>query len=328
MRVFVTGATGVLGRRLVDRFVAANHEVHGLVRDEAGADLVEDRGGTPHQGDVLEPVTLREAVPDVDVVVHAATAIPTETKPPASAWKRNDRIRLEGSKNLLEAAGDAVDRFVFPSVVWVARQPDGAWIEPDADRHPDAGTRGAAAVERRLLESDPPAEVTPLVLRNGLFYAHDDATTREFARRALAGDLPVVGTGLLGRRQGRLSRIHPTDAADAAVAAVEADLEGLYHVVDDEPVAIDDFLVALADRLDAPDPGPRVPRWLAKYLIGSTGADLLSKSMPASNERFKRAAGWEPTFPTYREGLEHVVERWREAGTLVESDDGLRWADE
>lgn len=324
MRVFVTGATGVLGRRLIDHLDEAGHTPHGLVRDDAGAEAVADRGATPHQGDVLDPDSLAAAIPDVDAIVHAATAIPTETNPPKAAWAQNDHIRVEGTNHLLAVAGDDIDRFVFPSVVWVARQPDGSTVDHTADRHPDRGTAGAAAVERLLLEGE--HGVDPLVLRNGLFYAHDDATTREFARRAVAGTLPVVGGGLLGRRHGALSRIHPTDAASAIVASLEADLEGLYHVVDDEPVGIDAFLAALADQLDADAPGPRLPRWLARWFLGTTAVDLLTKPMPASNARFRDETDWSPQFPTYREGLAHVVEQWIESGDLVETADGYAWA--
>ncbi|MFP4628565.1 MAG: NAD-dependent epimerase/dehydratase family protein [Halobacteriales archaeon] len=325
MRVAITGATGVLGRRLVEAFDDAGHEVLGLVRDDVGAATVEAHGGTPNRGDVLDRSSLADVVADVDVAVHAATAIPTETKPDPEAWARNDRIRVEGMRNLL-AAGDDLDRVLFPSVVWVARQPDGGRYDETAPRHPDRSTAGAAEVERLLLEGEIGPAAT--VLRLGLFYSHDDATTRTLASNLLSGRQPIVGRGLLGRRCGALSRIHPTDAAAAFVAAVEAEVSGLFHVVDEEPVGLDDFLVALADRLDASKPGPRLPAWLARFLLGPTATDLISRPMPTDATRFREATGWEPTLPTYREGLDRVVERWRAAGTVERDDGAVRWVEE
>lgn len=122
MKVFIAGATGVLGKRLVDRLTDSGHEVVGLSRDDTGDRVVERRGGIPRRGDVLEPETLERAIgDDVEVLVHAATAIPDSTKPSDEEWARNDRVRLEGAKNLLTAAPGGLRQVLFPSVVWVAR---------------------------------------------------------------------------------------------------------------------------------------------------------------------------------------------------------------
>jgi nucleoside-diphosphate-sugar epimerase len=135
MKVFSSGATGVLGHRLVERLAERGNDVVGLARDDDGAALVEERGGDLRRGDVLERETLERAIDDdADAIVHAATAIPTATKPTDEDWARNDRVRLAGARNLVDVAGDAVDRFLFPSIVWVARQPDGSPFDEDAER--------------------------------------------------------------------------------------------------------------------------------------------------------------------------------------------------
>ncbi|WP_254768893.1 NAD-dependent epimerase/dehydratase family protein [Salinilacihabitans rarus] len=152
MIVFVAGSTGVLGRRLVDRLADRGHDVVGLVRDDAGAERVRERGGRPRYGDVLEPAGLREAAEGADVVVHAATAIPTGRRPSAADRERNDRVRIEGTRTLLDAA-DAVgaDRVVLQSVVWVARRPDGRPFDETAEPNPDRTTRSALDAERLLV---------------------------------------------------------------------------------------------------------------------------------------------------------------------------------
>ena len=318
MKVFIAGATGVLGRRIVDRLADCDHEVVGLARDDAGERTVERRGGTARRGDVLDPETLDASVDDdVDVVVHAATAIPASTKPSEAEWSRNDRVRSEGARNLLDAAPEGLRQVVFPSVVWVARQPDGSPFDETDDRHPDRATRSAAAVERFLEERAAAADFDAAVLRCGFLYAPDARDTRNWGERLLNGDLPVVGGGLLGRRDAELSFVHADDAAAAFVAAVEAEASGIYHVVDDEPVTGAAFFETFAERLGAPEPG-RIPAWLARFIVGKVTAEGFTRPMPTTNEKAKRDLDWEPEYPTYRDGIEQVVETWRTTGTLSE----------
>lgn len=321
MRVFVTGATGVLGTRLVERLTDRGHDAIGLVRDDAGATLVEELGGEPRRGDVLDPESLERAMDKdnsegVDAIVHAATSIPVKTKPTEEDWEKNDQVRLEGAKNLLDVADD-FEQFVFPSVVWVARQPDGSPFDESSERHPDRATRSAAEVEDILRERASRERFDATILRCGFFYAPDANHTRQWGEQLLAGDLPVVGGGLLGRQDAELSFIHADDAARAFADALDASASGVYHVVDDEPVTVAQFFGTFADLLDAPEPS-RIPGWLARFFVGKVSAELLTTSMPTTSEKFRQEVGWEPECPTYREGLQQVVETWREDKTLQE----------
>lgn len=322
MRVLVTGATGVLGRRIVSRLAASGHEVHGLVRDAAGADAVRDEGGHPLEGDVLEPSSLAD-VPDAEVLVHAATAIPTERKPPESAWAYNDRVRQEGLSNVLDAVG-GLEHVLFPSVVWVARQPDGQPFDEDAERHPDRPVETVADIEDELQAGAAAERYEATILRCGFFYAADAAHTRQFGQGVLSRRMPIIARGILGRQDAPLSFVHPGDAADAFVAAIDGRVAGCYHIVDDEPVSLAHFLRTLAEELQAPEPF-RMPAWLARYVLGAASTRLLSRPMPTTNDRFREVTDWRPTYPTVEDGLEAVVERWIETGTLRETDDGYAW---
>jgi len=336
MNLFIAGATGVLGRRLVAELAERGHEVIGLTRDDWGDELVRSRGGIPRRGDVLDRDSLREACVDhgvdsaagIDAVVHAATAIPTAQKPSAEDWERNDRVRREGARNLTAVAAEAdADWFVQASVVWVARQPDGSGFDESADPNPDRTTRSALDAERIAREAaaeDGESGFDSIILRCGFFYGHDSAHTRTFGEELLAGNMPIVGSGLLGRRDAELSLLHADDAATAFAAAVEGDAAGLYHVVDDEPVTTAKLLRSFAERLDAPDPR-RIPGWLATYLAGEDTVRLLTNSMPTSAEAFRRDFDWEPKYSSYREGLDAVVERWIADGTLAETPEGYEW---
>lgn len=321
MIVFIAGATGVLGSRLVDRLTDHGHDVVGLARDQESEHTIERHGGIAHRGDVLDPETLDRAIgDDVDVLIHAATAIPDSTKPSEAEWERNDRVRLEGAKNLLNAAPDGLKQVLFPSVVWVARQPDGTQFNEEAERHPDRATQSAADVENLLQKRATTEKFDAAILRCGFFYAPDARDTQMWGKRLLDGDMPIVGGGLLGRRDAELSFVHADDAATAFVAAVEAEASGIYHVVDDEPVTGANFFQMFAELLDAEEPS-RIPAWLICFFVGKINAEGFTSPMPTSNARAKRDFDWEPTYPSYREGLEQVVETWRGDETFVELSD-------
>ena len=324
MRVFIAGATGVLGRRLVDRLADRGHEVIGLVRDDDGAALVEARGGTPRRGDVLDPDTLAPAMAGAEVVVAAQTALPVKDKPTDEDWARNDRVRVEGTRNLIAAADERVERVLFPSIVWVARQPDGSRFDERAERHPDRATRSAADTEDLLHDAASEYGFDVTILRLGFLYAPDAGHTRQMGEGLLSRDLPIVGGGLLGRRDGTLSLLHADDAARAFVEAIGADATGRYHVVDDEPVTVAEFFSAFADELGAPEPR-RIPGWLARFFVGRETVNVLTKSFPTEADTFRRDVGWEPTYPSYREGLAQVVETWRNDGTIRETAAGCEW---
>ncbi|WP_340101214.1 NAD(P)-dependent oxidoreductase [Salinibaculum salinum] len=318
MHVLVSGATGVFGHRIVDQLTDHGHTVFGLTRNDAGTSVVESHGGTPVVGDLLKPDTLETAVGerDVDVVVHAATRLPPETKTTAEYWERNDRVRLDGAKHLLDAVGDDIDQFVFPGVVWVARQPDGSTFDVNSPRHPSRSTQSAADVEDLLGEESDRQAFDATVIRMGFFYAPDGRHTRTFAENLLAGDLPIVGGGLLGRRDAELSLIHADDAARAVTVSVDESIAGLYHVVDDRPVTVAEYFRTFAELLDAPVPR-RVPWWIARPLAGKDMVRFLTTPMPTISEKFRRATDWAPEYPTYCNGLQQIVRTWEDDGTLA-----------
>ena len=328
MRVFVAGATGVLGPRIVAECTDRGHEVVGLSRTETGDDIVRESGGQPWRGDVFDRDSLVKGADGADVIVHAATRIPTARKPDDAAWTKNDRVRREGAEHLVAAAASVgAERFVQQSIVWVARQPDGSPFDETAAPNPDRTTRSALDAESIVAEASERHGFDPVVLRCGLFHAADATNTRQIGEGVLAGRMPIVGGGVFGRNDATLSWLHVNDAARAFTTAIDGGAGGTYHVVDDEPVALSTYLATFADRLGASSPR-RVPAWFARLFVGKHVARLLSQPMPTTNDRFRSAFDWRPRYPTYREALDRIVDTWRADGTLRETERGYEWMGE
>jgi nucleoside-diphosphate-sugar epimerase len=304
MRVFVAGASGAIGRRLVPKLVAAGHEVTGMTRSETRAKEVQAGGARAAIVDVFDTDALGEAIAEAapEAVVHQLTALPERLDFRSDPYGETNRLRTEGTRNLLEAARAAgARRFVSQSVAFGYR-PEGEWVK-DEDAPMIAGPgvfgRGMAAL-REMEELVTGAEgVDGLVLRYGFFYgpgtyyARDGSTTEDVRRRRM----PVVGRG-----SGVFSFVHVDDAADATVAAVERGAPGIYNVVDDEPAAMREWLPVFAEAAGAKRP-LRVPVWLAKLVAGEAVAALALDLRGASNEKAKRELGWEPAHRSWRTGF-------------------------
>ena len=309
MKVFIAGATGVLGRGLIRQFREHGHEVVGLVRSPEGEQTVLSLGGEPRHADLFDADALTRATEGAKVVIHAATAIPVKTRPQPIDWANNDRIRREGTRALTQAAARVGTRlYLQQSITWVARPPDGSAFDEDSSPHPDAVTQSAMDGEQITLEAGGRTGMAVGVLRCGWFYGPDSPHTRMMGDGLRKRLLPVIGDG-----QTIWSCLHTDDAAGAFVAAAEAGKSGLWHVVDDRPTTAGEFLTGFARRLGAPPPR-RAPEWLVRLIAGRYAVEFLTASTRTSNARIRRDLGWSPRYPTFEEGLDQVVTRWREQG--------------
>ncbi len=309
MRVFIAGATGVLGRGLIRQFREQGHEVVGLVRRPEGERLIRSLGGDPRRADLFDAAALARAAEGAEVVIHAATSIPLRTRPRPEDWASNDRIRREGTRALtMAAARVGAKLYLQQSITWVARPPDGSAFDEGSPPHPDAVTQSALDGEGIAAKAGQRSGLTIGILRCGWFYGPDTAHTRMLAEGLQRRRLPIVGTG-----EAIWACLHTEDAAGAFVAAAVSGEGGLWHVVDDRPVMARDFLAGFARRLGAPPPR-RVPVWLARLVAGRYAVRFLTSSTRTSNARIRRDLGWSPRFPSYEEGLDQVVATWRERG--------------
>ena len=299
MRVFVAGATGVLGKRAVRRLVEAGHDVTGVARGDEKAKLLEGLGATPVQIDLFDAEAVRKAVAGHDVVCNLATSIPPTAKAArGSAWSDNDRIRREASQHLVDGAlATGAGRFVQEAITFVYADAGERWIDEDGPLDVPAHARSTLDAQAHT-ERFTASGGTGVVLRFGLFYGPDSHHTIDavrMARRRLAATF--------GRRDAYLSSITTDDAATAVVAALGS-TSGVYNAVDDEPLTRREHFGVLAHALGvgAPRFAPAVARKL-----GGSKTELLARSQRVSNERFKKATGWAPEYPSAREGWPVVV---------------------
>jgi nucleoside-diphosphate-sugar epimerase len=309
MRVFVAGATGVIGRQLVPRLVDASHEVVGMTRKESNRALLDELGATAVVADALDPDRVAEAVGRArpDVIVHQLTAAPAklDLRHFDRDFALTNRLRTEGTDHLL-SAGQAVgvQRFVAQGVggyAAYARTGGPVKSEDDPlDSTPAREMHETQAAIRHLEQAVLGAEWTEgTVLRYGALYGPGTSMAPggnefELIRRR---KYPLVGDG-----GGVWSFVHVADAAEAALAAVEQGSRGAYNVVDDDPAPVAEWLPDLAQALGAKKP-MRVPRFIGRLFAGEAGVVLMTEVRGASNAKAKRELGWRPAHPSWREGF-------------------------
>jgi nucleoside-diphosphate-sugar epimerase len=303
MRVFVAGASGAIGTRLVSQLIERGHDVTGTYRSPGHHERIRAQGARPIQLDLLDPRAVRNAVleSEPDAIVHQATALTNIRfkRNFDSVFAETNRLRTEGTDTLLAAAREAgVRRFVAQSYASMRYAREGAWVksEDDAlDPNPLSAFRDTSAAMNYLDEAVTAAGGT--ALRYGTFYgAANDGLIEPLRKR----QFPIVGNG-----DGVTSWIHLDDAAAATVLAVEHDGAGIFSIVDDEPAPARDWLPVAAAALGAKPPR-RVPPWLARLFAGEAAVMMGTESRGASNAKAKRELGWTPRWPTWREGFAAV----------------------
>jgi 2-alkyl-3-oxoalkanoate reductase len=301
MRVFVAGASGAIGTRLVPQLIARGHEVVGTGRSPESVERVRALGANPVALDLLDAAAVRKAVlgSEPDAIVHEATALADVRfgRNLDRIFTQTNRLRREGTDNLLAATREAgVRRFVAQSVATYGRYArEGGPVKGEddpLDSSPPKGMREVAAALRHLEQAV--TDAGGIVLRYGGFYgAANDGLLEPVRKR----QFPIVGDG-----GGVWSWIHLDDAAAATVLALEHDGPATYNIVDDESAPVRDWLPVLADALGAKPPR-HVPVWLARLIAGEGAVMMGTEARGASNAKAKRELGWTLRYPSWRQGF-------------------------
>jgi nucleoside-diphosphate-sugar epimerase len=317
MRVFVAGASGAIGRRLVPMLLEAGHEVTGMVRSERSAAVVRELGAEPTLADALDREAVVRAVRDArpEAVIHELTALAglADLRAFERTFAQTNRLRTLGTDHLLEGARAAgARRFLAQSFAgWPFAREGGPVKDEDAPLATDVPKQVRSTIDAILYLERVVTSATDLggiALRYGGFYGPGTSLAPgepqvELVRKRR---FPIVGDGA-----GVWSFIHIEDAASATVAALERGRPGIYHVVDDEPAPVSAWLPVLARVVGAPPPR-RIPAWLARPLIGEPGVVMMTEIRGASNAKIKRELGWTPAHPSWRRGFEEVFRTTRD----------------
>ena len=303
MRVFVTGATGALGRHLVPGLVAAGHRVTATTRSAAKTGPLREAGAEPVVVDGLDREAVIAAVRTAspEVIVHQMTALADmrSLRQFDRVFAATNELRTKGTDNLLAAAAQAgTRRVVAQSYTGWTNERSGGPVKTEndpLDPRPLPSTRQSMAAIEHIEQAVPAAVPEGIALRYGSFYG--PGASEPLLDLVRKRQLPVIGGG-----RGIWSFIATSDAAAATVAAVERGAPGVYNVVDSDPAAVAEWLPYLAGILGAKPP-LRVPAWLGRALAGELVVAQMTSVRGSSNEKAMKELDWEPRYASWREGF-------------------------
>jgi nucleoside-diphosphate-sugar epimerase len=300
MRVFVTGASGAIGLRLVPQLISQGHEVIGTFRSSAErAERLRVLGAEAVELDVLDALAVRKAVLNAkpEAIIHEATALAGGgfSRKLDKTFAQTNRLRTEGTDALLAAAREAgVQRFIAQSFAPYRYARQGGMVKTEADPL-DAPAKGTEETFGAMAYLDKAVTgAGGIALRYGGFYGSASDQLVKPVRKRL---FPVIGNG-----EGFMSFIHLDDAAAATVLALERGAAGIYNIVDDEPAPLRQWLPVLAEAVGGKPPR-HLPAWLAGLIAGEDAVRMGTQSRGASNAKAKRELGWTLRYPSWREGF-------------------------
>lgn len=295
VRIFIAGATGAIGRRVVPRLVALGDHVTAVARSPEKRALLERQGAHPIECDLFDRRAVERAVRGHDTVINLATSIPRGAKAMLVwSWRENNRIRKEVPANLgVAAVATGVSRFIQESFAPIYPSEGSRWIDESTPLKP-------VKYNRTVLDAEAAAERfgrnggTAVVLRFAFFYGPGDPYTDTLIGGVKKGWLPFPGAP-----QRYVSMVHHDDAAAAVVSALEIPA-GVYNVVDDEPMTRRELADGLA-RLLKVKPPRIMPSFL--LLIAGSSGEMMLRSERISNRKLKEASSWEPKWRSVVEGV-------------------------
>lgn len=319
---FVTGGSGFLGGRLLERLDAEDHDVQALARSDAASEAVEARGATPVRGDLGDEAALREGAGAADRVVHAAARVADDGR--REAFRR---VNVEGTRNVCRAAREAgVEALVHVSTEAVLVEPGRDLVGADETWPRATDPVGAYAWSKGLAEEvveEAAGQGLPAsIVRPRFVWGPGDATILPRFREAVeSGSFAWIAGG-----DYPFSTTHVDNAVEGLLRAAEAGAPGeAYFVTDGEPVVLREFLTRYLEAHGVSPPDRSVPRWLAvlgarvgeaawrALLLGGdppvtrAGIELVGKPVVLDDAKAREEIGYEPVV-TVEEGLAALEE--------------------
>lgn len=308
VKVLLAGASGDLGAKIAELLIAADHEVLGLTRSESKGTQLAGNGIRPVIGDLLDPRSTRTAVEKIqpDVVVQVPIALPERGPLRPSDLRATNRLRNEGTRNLLEASlAVQVKRYVAESIVAIYGYGDIGEHELDEDsataktapfRALQPALDALEAEETMVLDAARAERIEGIVVRLGFYYGAGVGSTRYMATLLRRGLMPVT------KRPGAMPWVELSDGAAGVVAALQRGRSGeIYNIVGDRSAGLTELARELLRQL-----GTRPPRELPAWVIrlGGRYAALMGETnLHVSNRKAKQELGWSPGYPTIQDGV-------------------------
>ena len=296
MRILIAGASGAIGRPLIVRLRATQHELFALTKSRDAAPALKETGTEPVIVDALDGAAVKAALDRIrpDAVINELTALPRHYTPAEmkAAAERDRKVRVEGNINLLAALRAAgVRRYLLQSAgYWYA---PGAGLADESVPFISTASPRVEATARIFMDLEARASATPgiefVALRYGFFYGPGTWYTREgdMGDQVRQQQVPIIGEG-----QGVYSFVHLDDAAAATAAALECP-PGAYNIVDGNPSPQHVWLTAFARAAGAPAP-PRVSEEEALRASGPDAVYYATRLRGASHEKARRELEFRP----------------------------------
>jgi nucleoside-diphosphate-sugar epimerase len=314
MKIFLAGATGVVGQALIPLLTSHGHSVVGTTRSASKVARLRELGAEPVLVDGLDRDGMRTAVAAArpDAILHQMTALSgdLDLRKFEQTFAPTNALRTRGTDILVEAAREnGVERILAQSFAgWPAERTGGPVkteddpFDPQPPKQVRSGMDAIKHLERAVTGAG------GIALRYGGFYGPRTsfAPGGDHWEAVMQRKFPIVGNG-----GGVWSFAHIDDVASGTLAALESGVPGrIYNIVDDDPAPVREWLPFVAEAIGAPPPR-HVPRWVGR-LMGEHLVVMMTEIRGASNERARRELGWEPAWPTWREGIPALA-RPREA---------------
>ena len=301
MRVFVTGATGFVGRAIVKALLQRKHEVLGLVRDAQKAKALEQMGVTLVAGDMLEPASYEKVVPTVDSVIHAAQ-YPIQGRFTKQKIQQMEQADILMTHTLSQACLLHDKKFVYTSSTLTYGDHADKWITEQDTLHAPPIAEAHEQLAKELLSLHREQNLHVIIIAPGWVYGPGGLFKQSFYDTQKKGQLSIFGAG-----KQYWSPIHVDDLAMGYALAVESEAYGeVYNVTDDSPLPHKEIVNLFTDALGVKRVGS-MPLWILKLILGAPLVDSLAISFRIKNEKAKQALGWQPHYSSFKEGIPEVV---------------------
>ncbi|HEY4197838.1 MAG TPA: NAD(P)-dependent oxidoreductase [Mucilaginibacter sp.] len=310
MKVFVTGATGALGRHVIRNLIDQQIAVAALSRSAQNTELLKKEPVEIRQGDLFNKREMIEAAKDCDAILHLATSIPRKALAKLSDWEMNDRIRAEGTANLIDAAiENDIQTFIGDSVAMLYGQQHGKLVSSGTTLPDDQVEMANSAIQmEKMLVDRLPGKY--IIFRFGSYYSADDFYTNGIIDNISKGWMPMLGDGNY-----YMNWIHLDDAASAIVFGLNNlhALKGkIVNVTDQHPILYADMLNYLSKLLRHKKPF-YLPAWLARLFLGKNKFAVLTNSYRVGPEPLLK--DWEPEHHDFITGITEIINQKRGKGT-------------